>query len=210
MGVTSAPATRPIAAIAKKELNYAFRRPRTGPSQIFAPWCGFFSAGHLAAHERKFERHLKHIVSESYRQFESPLVRQQVFERADKTITQSVRATFPRVSVQMHANSKLRAWITPHCDKYRDGFSEQRFSSPVLLPTLMRFRFLYHIELAPWGHLYPSRTQGEKPADLPLQQATRIINLETAKALGIALWALGSNEEYRRERDTSSVARRGD
>lgn len=51
-----------------------------GAPQTSAPSAGFLSAGHFAAHERKFRRHFKEMFLEAYREFESPLVREQVSE----------------------------------------------------------------------------------------------------------------------------------
>ena len=51
-----------------------------GANEIVAPYWGFFSTGHFAGHERKFGQDFKDIFSELYRQFESPLVRQQVID----------------------------------------------------------------------------------------------------------------------------------
>src|SRR5712672_606497 len=82
-------------------------------TKILAPLWGFFSAGHFAAHERKFGRLLKEIFSALYRQFESHLVRQQVIDIAERIVVSSVCATFPTVSVSIRANSKLRARFTP-------------------------------------------------------------------------------------------------
>jgi len=47
-----------------------------GAPRASAPFAGFLSVGHFAAHERKFSRHFKRIFWEAYREFESPLVRQ--------------------------------------------------------------------------------------------------------------------------------------
>jgi hypothetical protein len=83
-------------------------------TKILAPLWGFFSAGHFAAHERKFGRHLKEIFSELYREFEYPLVRQQVIDISERIGMSSICATFPAVSVRIRENSKLRARITPY------------------------------------------------------------------------------------------------
>jgi hypothetical protein len=48
----------------------------SGAPRASAPFAGFLSVGHFAAHERKFRRHFKGLFSRAYRQFESPLVRQ--------------------------------------------------------------------------------------------------------------------------------------
>jgi hypothetical protein len=46
--------------------------------------------GYFAAHKRKFSRHFKKIFCEAYRQFESPLVRQQVSDIAAQNFSDSI------------------------------------------------------------------------------------------------------------------------
>jgi hypothetical protein len=46
--------------------------------QISARFAGFLSVGPFWRHGRKFSQHFKGIFSQAYRQFESPLVRQQI------------------------------------------------------------------------------------------------------------------------------------
>jgi hypothetical protein len=100
-------------------------------TKILAPLWGFFSAGHFAAHERKFGRHLKEIFSELYREFEYPLVRQQVIYFRKIIVTLGICATFPAVSAGIRESSQLRARISPYFSDQRGQFSERHFASAV-------------------------------------------------------------------------------
>ncbi len=68
--------------------------------QISAPFAGFLSVGLFGRHERKFSRHFKEIFLEAYRQFESPLVRQQVSDIPRENVTGIIVPTLPQVSAR--------------------------------------------------------------------------------------------------------------
>ena len=98
----------------------------------------FFSAGHFAAHERKFGRHLKEIFSELYRRFESPLVRQEVIDIIERIGRLGIYATFSTVTVLICESSQLRAQISPHFRDQRGQFSERHFANAVLVAMMVR------------------------------------------------------------------------
>lgn len=73
--------------------------------EISAPFAGFLSVGLFGRHERKFKRHFKGLFLQAYRQFESPLVRQQVCPVIAESALSGIISTVPRLS-----RSKNRTW----------------------------------------------------------------------------------------------------
>src|SRR5690349_12960285 len=85
-------------------------RPRShwresGAMRISAPFAGFLSVGLFGRHERKFNRHFKGLFLQAYRQFESPLVRQQVSDVTKGIETPPNYAIIPDVSDRFRESS---------------------------------------------------------------------------------------------------------
>ena len=105
------------------------RRPHcreSGAPPASTPFAGFLSVGHFAAHERKFSRHFKGIFLEAYREFESPLVRQQVSNITVENLVSSIVASLPPVSARNCACWPLRERIPRALHVERRSFLRTR------------------------------------------------------------------------------------